>query len=110
MVPSFACWKIACPSGPFYPLKIGWFQHLSLPIGNKGKPSPSINWESFVGQNQFSLGGCKLLSNHENSSSFLFLAAASISAAIPTINLHPLAAASIPAAIDHQTMFLPSKL
>ncbi|PQQ08339.1 hypothetical protein Pyn_19058 [Prunus yedoensis var. nudiflora] len=30
----------------------GWFQHLALPIGNKGKPLPSINWEAFAGQNQ----------------------------------------------------------
>ncbi|PQQ03629.1 hypothetical protein Pyn_11272 [Prunus yedoensis var. nudiflora] len=51
-----------------------------------------------------SLGGCKLLRNHENSSSFLLSVATSIPAAIPAINLHPLAAASIPAAIDQHLL------
>ncbi|KAL6279471.1 hypothetical protein ACE6H2_016352 [Prunus campanulata] len=52
-------------------------------------------------------GTRKLLDNGdfgENSSSFLFLAAANILAAIPAINLHLLAAASIPAAVNRHLL------
>ncbi|PQQ01160.1 hypothetical protein Pyn_17570 [Prunus yedoensis var. nudiflora] len=45
-----------------------------------------------------------LLNNHENSSSFIFLAAASILAAIPAINLHILTDASISAAINQHLL------
>ncbi|PQQ06242.1 hypothetical protein Pyn_04922 [Prunus yedoensis var. nudiflora] len=47
-----------------------------------------------------SLGCCKLLSNHENSYSFLNSAATSISSGHPSHQPPSLAAASIPAAIN----------
>ncbi|KAL6273031.1 hypothetical protein ACE6H2_023723 [Prunus campanulata] len=52
-------------------------------------------------------GPRKLLDNGdfgENSSSFIFLAAASIPAAIPAINFHILTAASIPAAVNQHLL------
>ncbi|PQQ16207.1 hypothetical protein Pyn_17043 [Prunus yedoensis var. nudiflora] len=54
----------------------------------------------FSNAKSISLGCCKPLSNHDNSSSFFPLAAASI----PVINLYHLAAASILAAIDQHLL------
>ncbi|PQM42974.1 hypothetical protein Pyn_27027 [Prunus yedoensis var. nudiflora] len=45
-----------------------------------------------------------LLNNHENPSSFIFLAAASIPVVIPAINLHILTVASIPAAVNQRLL------
>ncbi|PQM34763.1 hypothetical protein Pyn_36298 [Prunus yedoensis var. nudiflora] len=69
-----------------------------------GEPFFSINWEAFAQPKPTSLGCCKLLNNHENSSSFLFLAAASIPVAILVINLHLFAAANIPVAVNQHLL------
>ncbi|KAL6283794.1 hypothetical protein ACE6H2_014723 [Prunus campanulata] len=75
-----------------------------LQCGNQRESSSSINWEAFAQPKPTSLGCCKLLNNHDNSSSFLFLAAASIPAVIPAINLHLLTATSIPAAVNQHLL------
>ncbi|PQP94275.1 hypothetical protein Pyn_11320 [Prunus yedoensis var. nudiflora] len=101
------------PQGPRKPLDNGDFglatwEHQSpsplLRVLQCGEPSPSINWEAFAQPKPTSLSCCKLLNNHENSSSFIILAAASIPAAIPAINLHLLTAASIPAAVNQHLL------
>ncbi|CAL2256911.1 unnamed protein product [Prunus armeniaca] len=84
-----------------------WFQHVFLPIGNKGEPSPSINYEAFLSQKKPILVVASFSTTMKTHLS-------SATASIPPTLTHS-AAASIPAAINsHKAspsskLFLPSK-